>query len=264
MVEIIVKEEKKVITYDYITKSLDELNNLLKILYKPILGVYSIVIECNDLVEPKFILNNKNKYNHINLKILLSPNKYKKLCLAMPNQIEEVNITLFQYLKEGIQNKNLIIKPNLVSLIYKSINKSKEEIDYVLDKLYEEYGSYVYITEKDLSNVIVLNKIVYPRTVLIDYINLNRYRKENIEKCISTINQDIILGSMIKNIKKLRKDKYKYLSSGIGDKFIKTLNTRNMNLLYYTLMLCVDKNVKDVIVILELYERGLNLNDFLH
>lgn len=263
MITIEVKENKANLDYDYSVSSLEDLRDLMKIIYKPIIGIYHVKLELSSLKDIKFLLNNQSQFNHLDLHLVLTEQKYKELQLALPNHIKSSNKSLFEYLMEGISKRNLLIKKNVVYTIYSSIGKSYEEIDEVLDLLYDNYGSYLQISEKDIAKHIVVNKTVYPRTVLIEYINLKRYRKNSLKKCLDNISPDIVLASMVKNIKKLHEQKTKYLSTGLGSKFIKELNTRNLNLLYYTLVVNKPYYINDITVLLEIYERGLNINDLL-
>lgn len=259
MIKILVKEDKTVVDYNYMISSLTNLEELMKAIYKPIIGRYSIGLELTELRDIKFILNNKSRYNHLDLYLILTEKIYKDISLALPSSIKSETKSMFEYLKEGITKRNLLIQSNVVYLLYSSIGKSYEEIDDVLDLLKDKFGSFMQISEKDLSKYIVVNTITYPRTVLISYINLNKYRKKKLEKCLNDISPDIVLASMVKTIKKLHKEKNEYLSTGLGSKFIKELNTRNLNLMYYTLVSNKPYYLNDIVILLELYERGVSI-----
>lgn len=263
MIKIEVKEDRTSVDYDYVVSSLTDLDERMKTIYKPILGTYAIGLYLDNITDIKFLLNNKSKYNHINLHLTLTENIYKKISLAMPGIIQEERRSMFDYLVDGIAKRNLLIKKNIVYTIYSSIGKSYEEIDDLLDLLSKSFGPFMQINEKDISKYLVINNIVYPRTVLINYINLERYRKSKLQKCLSDISHDIVLASMVKQVKKLHEQKVKYLNSGLGNKFIRNLNTRNLNLMYYILVVSKPYNLNDVTILLELYERGLNINDLL-
>ena len=256
MISIKLKEDKQVYEYDYSIKSLEELDELCNIIYKPIIGTYTISLTLSDLKDIKTLLYNKSRYEHLSIHVLLTEAKYKEVSLALPNEVLDEKISLFEYLKDGITKRHLIIKNKVLSLLYSSVDKSYEAIDEVLDLLASKYGKFSNITKDDLSKVIVIKDIVYPRTVLIEYINLGRYRKYKLEKCLSDISSEIVLASMIKNVKKLHEDKSKYLRTGVGKKYIRDLNTRNLNLMYYTLVIAKPYNINDICILLSLYERG--------
>jgi hypothetical protein len=264
MINIILKEDKQNIDYDYIFKDLIEFKEKTKSIYKPILGIYNIGLYLKDIRDIKELLNNKNKYNHLNIDLLLEENIFKQITLAIPDLKTSENKNFMEYLIDGISKRNMIINKKVVYLMYNSIGKSFMEIDEILDKLYSIYGSFMEITDKDVSKYIIINDIVYPRNVLIAYINLDKYRKIKLEKCLSSISKDIVLASMVKQVKKLHEQKIKYLNTGLGNKFIKTLNTKNLNLMYYLLVTTKPYYLNDIIILLEIYERGLSLNDILY
>ena len=263
MLNIKVKDDKSIKDYDYYISSLTDLEDLMKVIYKPIIGSYTILLELKDLNYIKNVLNSKERYNHLNLILIVSDHMLKKIKLSMPDIIKSEDKSIFEYLQEGITKRNLLINKKVLYMIYSSVGKSYEEIDEVLDLLYSNFGSYMSISPKDLSQYIVINNITYPRSVLIDYINLNRYRKQRLQKCLNDISKEIVLASMVKNIKKLHEQKAKYLSTGIGNKFIRNLNTRNLNLLYNILVCSKPYYLNSIEVLLEIYERGLDLNDLL-
>jgi hypothetical protein len=261
MISIKVKEDRTVIDYDYILSSFIELEDLMKIIYKPILGIYKIGLHLIEMSDIKSLLNNRSRYNHIDVHLLLSEATYKRVSLAMPNLVQDQKKGMWDYLAEGISERNLLISKKVVSLIYSSVGKSYEEIEDLLDLLSKSFGPFMQITEKDLSKHLVLNTIVYPRTVLISYINLTRWRKSQLTKCLKDISPEIVTAAMIKNIKKLHEEKSKYLKSGLGSKFIRELNTRNLNLMYYTLVAHKSRYLNDIVLLLETYERGLHINE---
>ena len=261
MVSIKVKEDKVVIDYDYLVSSLAELEELMKVIYKPIFGLYKVGLSLHELRDIKFLLNNKEKYSHLDIYLTLTEKMYKDLSLAMPHAIKEDRGSIFDYLMDGISKRNLLIQKSAVYTLYNSISKSYEEIDDTLDLLEKKFGPFMSISEKDLSKYVILNKITYPRTVLIDYINLNPYRKQKLQKCLTDISPDIVLAAMIKNVKKLHEQKSKYLVKGLGNKFIRDLNTRNLNMMYYVLCCMKPYYLNDITVLLEIYERGISYND---
>lgn len=259
MISIKLKEDRQSIEYDYLLTSLSELEDVMKIVYKPILGIYHIGLLFTDIADIKLLLKNRSTYNHLDVDLLLSEGMYKKISLAMPDSIHAEKASIFDYIKQGIFSRNLLMSKKVVSLLYSSVGKSYEEIDDILDLLYSKFGPFIQITAKDLSKHLVLNTVVYPRTVLISYINLSRWRKSQLTKCLSDISPEIVTAAMVKNVKKLHEQKVKYLTTGLGSKFIKELNTRNLNLMYYTLVSNKSRYLNDIVVLLELYERGMTI-----
>lgn len=261
MITVKVKEERKPQQYDYTLSSLSDLDSLLKNIYAPIIGRYSIGLTLKELRDVKYLINNKGKYNHVDITVEVTDTFFKKLSLAMPDVSFSEKKGLYEYFMEGVSKRNLLLSKNVARLAYSSVGKSYSEIDELLDVLYKNYGSYMSISESDLSKHIVVNTIVYPRTVLINYINLTRWRKSMLNKCLSSISPDIVLASMIKTVKKLHSEKDKYFKSGVAPKYIRELNTRNLNLMYYILVINKPRSFNDITILLEMYERGISFYD---
>lgn len=259
MISIDLKEDKKPIEFDYSISSIESLDEFVKVAYKPIFGVYKIALYLKSLKEIKYVLSNKSKYSHLDIHLLLDNNIYTKLSLAVPDLVNEGKKSMWEFLKDGVSDRRLLIDKKVLSLLYSSVGKSYDEITETLDILEKQFGPFMLISDKDLSEYIVINNIVYPRTVLISYINLYRWRKQKLTKCLEDISPDIVLASMIKQVKKLHEEKNKYLTTGLGSKFIQNLNTRNLNLMYYTLVVNKPYTLNDIVLLLEIYERGLEI-----
>lgn len=259
MIIIRVKEEKQPSDFDYVLSTLPELDELMKVIYKPIIGTYRIGLTLTILQDIKFLLNNKSRYSHLEITLTLPEQVYKKLTLAIPNLKEAVGGSMFDYLIEGIEKRNLLIDKKVLHSLYSSVGKSFDEIDDVLDMLKDKFGPFMSISIKDISKYVVLNTTVYPRTVLVSYINLYRFREQQLHKCLSDISPDIVIASMVKQVKKIHEQKVKYLESGIGTAFIKNLNTKNLNLMYRVLVTNKPYSLNDVTLLLEIYERGLDI-----
>lgn len=96
---------------------------------------------------------------------------------------------------------------------------------------------------------------MYPRTVLLSYLELDRYRTQKLEKCQKEMNNEVIIGAMVNNIKKFVKEKNIYFKTGKCSNLIKSINTDNLNIMYRVLV--VERNgLNDINILLSLYERG--------
>lgn len=259
MIEVILDDDKLNINFDYVVSSIEDLKELMKDIYKPIFGEYVIKLTLKELQDIKYVVQNQGMFGHLKLYVCLSSSVFKKFQLAMPNADLKSKMTLYEYMMEGIGTRGLLIDKDAVRSLYSSIGKTREEVDIALDILSNNFGRYLRITKKELSKYFALNEIVYPRTVLLDYIRLSRFRKSRLHRCLRDIDDDIVLAAMVKNIKALHKEKVKYLSTGLGSDLIRKLNTRNINLLYYILVVAKPYHLNDVVVLLELYERGISV-----
>ena len=256
MVKVISEETAKELKFHYAFKSVDEFYELAKSIYCPIIGRYTFGLKLTEMSEIKQMIENKARYNHFDIYIILKDPIMKKFYLAMPNYKEKEE-TPWDYFMAGISSRNLLIEKKARRILYSSIEHSYEDIDDILNLLSDKFGEFVYITMNDISKHIPIKDIVYPRTVVIEYINMGRYRKSKLEKCLKSISPDILLPSMVKQVKKLHKEKDQYLKNGLGNSVIKDLNTRNLNLLYYTLVINKPYYLNDPVVLLEIYERGI-------
>lgn len=262
MIKIIQKDQKEDVPYQYAIKGLEELTELMHVIYKPILQpAYDIKIELKEYNEVRHILTNRSMYEHLNLYIFLPTTVYKYLLQAMPSIGKSTQVSLLDYFKKGITDRHLLIDSKAVYPLYNSIKGSYSEVDGVLDLLLKEFGAYNHIYLKDLQKYFVIDNLCYPRQVLLSYIQMDRYRKSKLKKCRKDFNENLIIASMVKNVKVLHKQKLQYLQSGIGKPFIKNLNTKNLNLMYYVLVVKKPYSLNNIGILMDIYERGVWNND---
>ena len=171
-------------------------------------------------------------------------------------------VSYYQMFKELLSKRDILIDKQALNVLYSSVEHTHEDLSKTVDVLYDNFGSNNNITEKMLSELFVLNKIVYPRQVLIAYLRLDRWRSVKLRTCLESMDNDVVLGAMIKNIKALFDSKVVYFKTGKANELVKSLNTFNINLMYRVLVL--ERNgMKDVKLLLSMYERGLSCNDII-
>lgn len=256
MVQYLLTEDKDPREYHYILKTVEELNELVKQVYTPIFGRYLVSLQLNDKKSLRTIIQEQSRYSHLELFVKIPKSLFNDMSLSLPGSIQLTNKPILEYLKEGIAKRNLVIKNSVMYSIYASIDKEYEEVDEVLNLLLREHGKFLDISKNDLAKYINIVDIVYPREVLISYINMYEGRKWKLDKCLEQIDKEIVLASMIKTIKKLTKQKLEYLKTGVGSKFIHSLNTRNLMLLNYHLRFNKNYNMNDIVLLLYQYEKG--------
>lgn len=256
------KKEKLNNEYDYIFKDFDSFYKVVQILTVPFGGKYNIAVVTEDLNKIKEFIKNEASYEHLNVYIILSKSSIDKLSMENQSINVESEIKPYQVFLNYVSKKNLLFDKNLLPVFYASIDHDETSMENAVNVVYNEYGDKVLINEKMLASLFILNKSVYPRTVLLAYLQLDRYRGSKLNKCLKEFGNDLALGACIKNIKQLVKEKAEYYSTGKGSYLIKNLSTKRIEYMYQVLV--TDRQgVNDLAFLFSIYERGINLYDFI-
>lgn len=223
-------------------------------------GRYSVGIVTDDVGAIKEFLGIELKYSYFLISIYTSDSVLEYIAMYKSGVNVAENVSYFDIFKQLISEKRLLFESiKLVNLLYSSIGHTIGEMQETLDSLLVQYGTDHVITEKDVSSIVVLTNIMYPRQVLIAYLQMDRYRKSKFRKCINDVGNDVMLGAMVKGVTQLLKDKILFYKTGEGNWITKTLDFRNIILMYRVLV--VERHrVNDCELLLELYERGLSCN----
>lgn len=250
--------------FDFVAKDFNELYTLLNSLTIPLFGVYSIYVKTESAEDIKHFIRESDAYAHFNIEIVTTDNVLDLVEKALPSSNVVENVSPFTVLVDLLAKRQILLSRNLLSNLYSSIGHSDEELLDAVDTIYREFGSQTLIDETMLSSLFVINKVTYPRSALIEYINMTRYRKTKLVNCLNDMGNTITLHSMIKNVKALHKSKSQYLTTGLVEsKQVRRLNTRNLNLMYQTLV--TDRaGIEDVLLLMNIYERGLMVDVSVH
>lgn len=254
------KKSTRAVPADYELKDFETFYKLAENITVPLVGIFRINIFSDKVEDIKQFVAVADRYSYMDIKLYVAETVADYITMYNTNLTIANTRSPFDEFKDMISEEGLLIEKYTLSTLYASIDHQTESMLQVVKTLKEEFGTNVLITEKMLTKVVILNKVIYPRTVLIDYLRLDRYRRNKLDKCISAIGKDIVLGAFIKNIKKLFEEKVEYFKTGKGSYIIKDIDTYSLNLMYRIFVLERGK-CKDIYLLLELYERGLGLYD---
>lgn len=246
--------------FDYIFKDFDTFYDVANSLIVPLIGRYSICVECDNANQIAEFIQHEEEYAALMVSIFASEATIEYLSMYDTNISVEDNISYFDMFKELLSSKSILIDKKALNVLYTSIDHSYDEMSKVVEILYEKFGSNNFIDERMLSKLFVLNKVVFPRQVLIAYLRQDRWREVKLKTCLSDMGNDIVLGALVKNIEALFNAKVTYFKTGKANNLVKSLSTSNINLMYRVLVV-ERKGLNDVHLLLDLYERGLSNYD---
>lgn len=257
-------KEKDSRTYDYVFKSFKLFYTIADLMTYKLNGRYCICIETEDVEGVAEFIGKAEQYSALDVYIYVPEQVLEKLQLNYPNAVFGKSVKMIEVFKELVSKYGVLFDKGVMYTLYNSIPHEISDMDAALRLIVQTYNvESETITEKMLSKLFVLNKTVYPRTVLLSFLNMDRYRWSKLNKSVETIGNDIVFFAMRKNLKTFMEEKASYFKTGSAKPLIKSIDTRNLCLMYRCLYL-ENAGIQDVSLIMQLYEKGESVYDSLY
>lgn len=260
----VIRKAKKKATYpdtNYVFKDFKSFYEIAEFLSVPIFGKYTIVIKTEDVSQISEFLEVEQSYAEFVIYIYTSQAVIDYLALRKSTLKVEDRKSEYNTFIELIKKHEILFAKGVDDILYKSITHEYDEMDNTLLKIKVEYGSRE-VTERMLEELVVLNKVIYPRQVLMSYLRLDRWRLQKLRKCVEQMGNDVVFWSIRKTLKEMIKSKAQYLKSGIDNRGIKYVNSNNLAYMYRTFVIG-NAGLKDVELLMHLYEKGETVYDFI-
>lgn len=248
--------------FTYTFGKFEDFYEVAKILEVPFVDSYYIRVKSDSYKDIMQFINTNENYKHLVVYIEVSESLLNYIRLQKPGVCLLESKSNYDIFKELVSKYNILFAKNCVRLMYFAIEHNYSDMCEALELLKATYPDKAPITEKEISSLFIVDNLIYPRSVCIMWLRLDRGRKGNLKKCIDYFGNDLVLFSMRKNVKSFLDEKVKYLKTGNGSGLIKTIPTNNIIRLYRALWL-ERRGFMDITEILSLYEKGVTVNDYL-
>lgn len=230
-------------------------------LTRTIRGKYNIKVKTDSITELKEFISNETMYSHLDIYIEVSDTLMRLIQLSKPGARKLSAQDNYEVWKELITKFKLLFDTRCADMLYWSTEHTYEKMHNTLSTLSKAYG-YKLITRPMIEKHFILDETVYPRNVCISYLRMDRFRKSKLNKCLLSFGNDIAFYAIRKNARKLLEDKLIYLKTGKGSGLVKSIPLENIVKLTYAFDNC-PQGIRDVYIILNLYEKGAYINDYL-
>lgn len=248
--------------FQYIFKKFEDFYEIAKLLEVPLIGAYYIKIKTDSYKDIMNFIDCADTYSTLVIYIEVSESLLNYITLQKPTVQLLESKSNYEVFKELVSKYGILFKKNCLRTMYFAIGHSYAEMDEALELLQRTFPDVSPITENEISRLFVVDNTIYPRSVCIMFIRLDRGRYSNLNKCIEYFGNDMVLYSMRKTARKFLEEKINYLKTGRGSKLIALLPYLNIvrlcNALDYS-----RGRFMDIRTILTLYEEGVYVNDTL-
>lgn len=245
----------------YTTKNFEEFYELAEQGSVPIFGKFTVIVKTDNLKDIMTFINKESQYGEFIVLIYTTDTIVEQVCLRRPHANVQGSKSDYDVFVDLIEKHGILFKQGVAETLYRSIDHSFAEMDALLLNVKLEFGL-TEVTEQMIQQMVVLNKLIYPRTVVMELLFKKRWRMSKVRKCVEQLGNDVVFWSMRKTIKKLMKDKSAFLETGVGREQTKRIDYKNL-LLLYRVFCSENTSLRDVELLAGMYEEGVNVNDII-
>ena len=234
-----------------------------KVLTMSLIDSYFVRIKSDSYKEiMEFIEKPEESYPGVIVYVETSQSLIDYITLSKPSVSLLSSKSNYETFTDLVSRYGILFSKGCVKTLYFAIDHEYSSMVEALELIIQTYPDVSPITEKEIANLFIVDKLIYPRSVCIMFLRLDRGRYSNLRKCISYFGNDLVLYAIRKNVKTFLDEKIKYLKTGQGSGLIKTIPTLNIVRLYNAIN-SGRRSYKDITTILYLYEKGVTVDDTL-
>lgn len=246
--------------FTYTFTKFQEFYALANVLTASLTGTYYVRIKSDSYKDIMQFIESEGNYPWLNIYIETSQSLMDYITLRKPN----INLlsakSNYETFCDLISKYEMLFDVGCIQILYSAIDHEYGAMVEALELLQQEYPDVRKYTKKEIAALFVVDNLIYPRSVCISYLRLDRWRKSKAVKCVDYFGNDLVLYAIRKNVVSLLDEKIKYLKTGNGSNLIKTIPADNIVRLYNALHYGRGKFM-DILTILDLYEKGETVND---
>jgi hypothetical protein len=247
--------------FDYTFNKFEDFYAIGKILTRKLDGLYEVNIKANKYDEVMEFINISEQYWYLNIYITMAEPLLDRVLKGKPAANTLSMKDDYEVWTDLIQKYNILFDKGCIKKIYWSIKHDYDTMTNALTEIKSAYGDRI-VTMKMVEKVIQLDDFVYPRSVCISYVKMDRFRRSRLNKSVQCFGSDLVYYAMRKNVTNLLEAKMQYFKTGNGNNLIKALPMDNLVKLNYAFIVA-PSGFKDIYTLLNLYEKGVYLDDYL-
>lgn len=244
-------------TYSKLSEAIETMNTLTVSLS----GAYVIKLKDLPYDDVMQLIKDATKYQHLDIYIEVSDSVLKYVKYSYPDVSILGSESYWDIFIDLVRRYSILLEKGGLEFLYRVLPRDYDYINDFLLQLKDKFGD-KQISIAEIKSNFVIDDLTYPRTVLIAYLTMSRWRASKLKKSINDFGQDLVLYAMRKNVRKLLEEKIMYYKTGTAPKYIKDIPYQNIVCMCNVLDYGRD-GFKDIFLLLKLYERGVTVNDFI-
>lgn len=256
------KKKMQYSEYDYVFKDIKDFYPIAERLTLPLVGVYKVCVICFIQEDIENFIKRESEFFSLQVDLYTEQKVIDNLLKYHPSIRVSGSESMYDIFMRLISERGILFDKYCIYKLYSSIEHDSAHMIEALDLIVQEYGKKNLITQDMLSQLFVLNDTVYPSQVLRKFLAQDRRRYRSLNICISQMDNDIVVGATVKEIKRLIGLKAEYFKTSTTDDRIKTINTENL-LLAYKVFISERSGINDAFILYKLYDTGLTTLDIM-
>lgn len=249
-------------TFAYSFGKFEDFYKIAGVLTSSLLDAYYIRIKSDSYKDISEFMKNADSYSNLTVYIETSDTIIDYITLRQPSVSLLSGMSNYETFCSFISEYGMLFAKGCIRILYFAIDHDVSTMRESLELLMTTFPDVKEYTEKEISELFVVDNLVYPRSVCIMWLRLDRGRSVNLKRCVEHFGNDLVLYAIRKNVTAFLEEKTSYMKTGKGSGLIKTIPMNNIIRLYYMLN-CARDRFKDITTILNLYEKGVSIHDTL-
>lgn len=254
------KQQSDITGFDYAFKKFELFYTIVENLNVKLNGRYKIKVDDDNIEQVLKFIDRESEFSNLSVFIYLPETSLEYVQKARPSANFQGVVKMIDIFKTLVKEYGLLFAKGVMYTLYNSIPHEIVDMEEAVKTLQKEYGTGVEITEQMVSKHFIINKVIYPRTVLLSYLSMNRWRQSKLCKSVEMLGNDLVLGAMVKNVKQFMEDKVTYYKTGRTTPLVRSIDTQNLQQMY-RILVTERYGINDVFLLMNMYERGLSFYD---
>lgn len=247
--------------YHYVFKSFGDFYPIASRLTLPLVGVYKICIINNEVEEITAFIKRENDFFSLQVDIYSEQKVIDHILKYNPSAKVSGSESDYERFLRLISERGILFDKYCIYRLYSSIEHDVAYMIEALDLIVQEYGKKNLITLDMLSQLFIINDVIYPSQVLRKFLAQDKKRYKLLSMCMSQMDNDVIVGATVKEIKRMISVKANYFrTSTTDDERTRTVNTKNL-LLAYKVFISERGGINDAFILYKLYDAGVTTID---
>lgn len=215
-----------------------------------------VSVICTKIAEVDEIRQVYSTREDLNIYAIVPEGLFARLKTLYPTEVRE--LSKWDLLLSIVEEAKLLFDKGCIGVLYNAVDeKTAEGFQYAVNVLKNNYSQFHAITAEDIAKFFYVQDAVFPRQVLLAFLQKKKNRWVLLKRCESFYPKSMVYYAMRDNLDKLIESKGNLYTKGVNDKKTNYIDARNLAMMKRVFL----TSIKDPFVLLKFYEGGIMTND---